>query len=61
MRWLFPKTEVRIDAPCLDCGERITIRMLNEEILEVSPPTAVGHINIPFALALSGEVSWGMA
>ncbi len=43
MRWLFPGKEVRIDAPCLDCGDPIVIRMRDEEILEVDPPTTVGH------------------
>ena len=61
VRWLFPGTEVRIDTHCLDCGQPILVRMRDEDILEVSPPTTVGHINIPFAKALTGEVSWGMA
>ena len=61
MRWLFPRKEIRIDASCLDCGHPITIRMRDEELLEVTPPTAVGHMNIPFARALTGEVTWGSA
>ena len=59
VRWLFPATELRIDTNCLDCGEPITIRMRDEEILEIDPPTTVGHMNIPFAKALKGEVTWG--
>jgi len=43
VRWLFPGKEVRIDAPCLDCGEPIVVRMRDEEILEVDPPETVGH------------------
>jgi hypothetical protein len=43
VRWLFPGKEIRIDAPCLDCGEPITIRMKDDEILEVDPPETVGH------------------
>jgi hypothetical protein len=35
--------------------------MRNEDILEVNPETTVGHMNIPLAKALSGEVPWGMA
>lgn len=61
VRWLFPDREVRIDSRCLDCGESILIRMRNEDVLEVNPETAVGHINIPLAKTLSGEVPWGMA
>jgi len=61
VRWLFPGTEIRIDTQCLDCGEPILVRMRDEEILEVNPATTVGHVNIAFAKALTGEVSWGMA
>ncbi len=48
MRWLFPGIEVRLDTRCLDCGEPILVRMRDEEILEVDPPTTVGHTNDPF-------------
>lgn len=48
MRWLFPGKEIRIDAPCLDCGEPIVVRMRDEEILEVNPPAAVGHTIVSF-------------
>ena len=61
VRWLFPGTEIRIDTRCLDCGEPILIRLRDEEILEVNPTTVIGHMNIPFAKALAGEVSWGQA
>ena len=61
MRWLVPGTEVRIDTRCLDCGEPITVRMRDGDILEVSPSSAVGHANIPFARVLKGQVSWGKA
>jgi hypothetical protein len=35
--------------------------MRDEDILEVNPATVVGHVNIPFARVLKGEVSWGSA
>jgi hypothetical protein len=35
--------------------------MRDEEILEVNPATAVGHVNIAFAKVLAGEVTWGKA
>jgi hypothetical protein len=35
--------------------------MRDQDILEVNPPTTVGHVNIPFAKVLTGEVSWGLA
>lgn len=61
VRWLFPDTEVRIDTGCLDCGESILVRMRDEKILEVDPPTAVGHMNVPFSKVLAGEVSSRLA
>jgi hypothetical protein len=45
--WLFPGREVRIDARCLDCGEPLTVRMRDGELLEITPVTAVGHANHP--------------
>jgi hypothetical protein len=35
--------------------------MRDEEILEVDPPTTVGHINVPFSKLLAGEVTFGFA
>ena len=61
VRWLFPRTEIRIDTRCLDCGQPIVVRMRDDNILEVNPATTVGHMNIPLAKILKGEVSWGMA
>ena len=61
VRWLFPGTEVRIDTRCLDCGQPIVVRMRDEDILEVNPSTTVAHVNVPFAKALTGEVTWGQA
>jgi len=45
--WLFPGKEIRIDCPCLDCAEGISIRMRDGELLSVEPPTVVGHSNLP--------------
>ena len=56
VRWLFPGTEVRIDTHCLDCGEAILIRMRDEEILQVDPPTTVGHMNVPLSKVYAREV-----
>ena len=61
MRWLFPGTEIRIDTRCLDCGEPIMVRMRDEKILEVDPPTTVGHMNVPFSKLLDREVSLAFA
>jgi len=61
VRWLVPGKEIRIDTRCLDCGQPIFVRMRDEDILELNPATAVGHVNIPFARVLKGEVTWGVA
>ena len=45
--WLFPGQEIRIDCPCLDCGEAIQIRMRDGEMLGIDPPSVVGHVNLP--------------
>jgi hypothetical protein len=47
MTWMFPGKEVRIDCPCLDCGEPISVRMRDGALLEVEPATLVGHTNLP--------------
>jgi hypothetical protein len=46
--WLFPGETVRIDAPCLDCGDPITIEMRDGRIVWVDPPGVVGHLNYGF-------------
>jgi hypothetical protein len=34
--------------------------MRDEKILEVDPPTAVGHMNVPFSKLLTGETALGV-
>jgi hypothetical protein len=34
---------VRVDAPCLDCGEPIVVEMRDEQVLSVQPETMVGY------------------
>ncbi len=48
MRWLFPEKEIKIDTICLDCGEPITVRMKDEDVIEVDPDTTVGYMLSPF-------------
>ena len=43
MRWLFPGKTIRVEAPCLDCGEPMVVEMRDEEILLVEPETMVGY------------------
>ena len=42
VRWLVPGKTVRVDAPCLYCGEPIVVEMGDEEITVVDPET-VGY------------------
>ena len=58
MRWLFPGQEVKIDTTCLDCGETISIRMKDEAILEIDPPTTVGYMMSPFTKWREGSKSF---
>lgn len=43
IRWLVPGSTVRIDAPCLCCGERIVVEMCDEDLTLVDPPETVGY------------------
>jgi hypothetical protein len=43
IRWLFPGRAVRIEAPCLCCGDQMVIEMRDDEILLVDPDTIVGY------------------
>ena len=45
IRWLVPGKEVRIEAPCLCCGEPIEVAMKDEEIASIEPAEAVGYTN----------------
>ena len=47
VRWLYPGQTVRIDAPCLDCGESFHLQLRDEEILTVDPPDLVGYTRSP--------------
>ena len=46
--WLFPGETVRVEAPCLDCGDPVTLEMRDGAIRWVDPPTVVGHLNYGF-------------
>ena len=46
--WLFPGRTVRVDAPCLDCGDPVTVEMRDGRITWVDPPTVVGHLAFGF-------------
>ncbi|MGB1505375.1 MAG: organomercurial lyase [Acidimicrobiales bacterium] len=43
IRWLFPGQTVRIEAPCLCCGEAMVVEMHDEEITTTEPAEIVGY------------------
>jgi hypothetical protein len=46
--WLFPGATVRVEAPCLDCGDPVVVEMRNGRLVTVDPPGVVGHLNWGF-------------
>jgi hypothetical protein len=46
IRWLVPGRVVRVDAPCLCCGEPISLEMTDEE-LAADPVETVGYTSAP--------------
>ena len=57
MRWLFPAQDVRIDSTCLDCGEPLSVRFRDEEILALDPPELVAHTVTSFFAGSGGFTS----
>jgi hypothetical protein len=43
IRWLVPGQTVRIEAPCLCCGEAMVVEMHDEEITTTEPAEIVGY------------------
>jgi Alkylmercury lyase len=43
IRWLFPGKLVRVDAPCLDCGQPMALEFRDEDLLLEDPPGMVGY------------------
>jgi hypothetical protein len=39
---------VRVDAPCLDCGEPIRVEIRDGVVLEAEPDGIVGQVAVPF-------------
>ena len=46
---------MRMDAPCLDCGESMVIVMRDEEVLAVEPETIVGYYITPIGVQGPGR------
>ncbi|MCP4222174.1 MAG: hypothetical protein GY773_02385 [Actinomycetia bacterium] len=43
IRWLVPGKTVRIEAPCLCCGESILVEMCDEDLSTIEPAESVGY------------------
>ncbi len=56
MTWLYPGRTVRIEAPCLDCGEALVVEMRDGQLIRVDPPEVVGHLNQPWVRGGPAEV-----
>ena len=61
MRWLFPNQEIQLDVTCVATGTPITIRMKDDENLEITPDTVVGHLNVPFSKIATGDATAAFA
>ena len=46
---------MRMDAPCLDCGEPLVIEMRDEQVLRVEPETIVGYSITPIGVGGPGR------
>ena len=40
---------MRIDAPCIDCGQTIKVEMQDGEVLTAEPEELVGYVAVPFS------------
>ncbi|MBT4087707.1 MAG: hypothetical protein HN580_01845 [Deltaproteobacteria bacterium] len=45
---MYPGKTVRIDTPCLDCGESICVEVKDGVIVLAEPDTIIGHVSVPF-------------
>jgi hypothetical protein len=41
--WLFPGKTIHIAAPCLDCGDPMTVEVQDGRILRADPEAMVGY------------------
>ncbi len=58
VRWLFPGHEISVHSHCLDCGDPIHVRMKDEAIVEIEPPTAVAYMTSPFSKWREGSAAF---
>jgi hypothetical protein len=58
IRWLFPGKLVRVDTPCLDCGEPMALEFRDQNVLLVDPPEMVGYTGAPLGDLRPEGHSW---
>jgi len=46
--WLFKGKPVRIDCPCLDCGDPIRVEMMDGKVVHADPEGIAGYVSVPF-------------
>jgi len=47
MTWMFPGKLVTVDAPCLDCGEPLSVDVLDGVIKRADPPDIAFYVDAP--------------
>lgn len=55
VRWLFPGQEIVVDSRCLDCGDSVNVRLHDDELIDITPESAVGYMPSPFARSRAGS------
>jgi hypothetical protein len=48
MTWMFPGRTVRVDAPCLDCGEPLSVAVRDGAITYEEPEGIWFYVDVPF-------------
>ena len=46
--WLFPGKVVRVDFPCLDCGETLYFEMKDGQVLNEEALGFYAYVSVPF-------------
>ena len=47
MTWVFPGKTVTVNAPCLDCGEPLSVELLDGVITQADPNDIVFYVDLP--------------
>jgi len=47
MTWMFPGKRVTVNAPCLDCGEPLSVELLDGVIQRAEPRDIAFYVDLP--------------